>query len=75
MTRKLVDARQNDQGVNTHVRFEGNTRFTPMEQAVEIVRREGCENGHVVDRRDGHSYLRTNPDASECNNLDHWADD
>ncbi len=75
MARKVVDARENDRRVNTHVRFEGNDRFTRMDRAVEIVRREGSPNAHVVEPRGRSAFLRTNPDNRQTNNLDYLAED
>ena len=74
--RKVVDARADDDGDITHVRFQGNQRFTPVSQAMAMADRGEIENAHTVHNRDGSPrYLRTNPDGKKGNNLDDMAGD
>ena len=71
--RTIVDARADDKGVITHVKFDGNQTFTSIERAIPIVEREGCENAHVVKPPKGAKHLRTHPDGRAGNNLDEMA--
>jgi len=73
--KKIVDARADDDGDITAVRFDGNTNFTSVERAIPIADRDGIENAHVVRRRGAKTHLRTNPDGSHKNNLDDMAGD
>jgi len=73
--RVIVDARADSEGDITHVRFEGNARFTSVEQAIPMARRGEIVNTHVVDARDKKPHLRTNPDGKKQNNLDDMAGD
>jgi Protein of unknown function (DUF3892) len=75
MTRRIVDARADGKGNISHVRLDGNQRFTPVTQAIPMARRGEIENAHVVDRRGAVKHLRTNPDGASCNNLDTMAGD
>lgn len=75
MTRRIVDARADRSGNISHVRLDGNQRFTPVAQAIPMARRGEIENAHVVDRRNAVTHLRTNPDGAACNNLDTMAGD
>ena len=73
--RKIVDARADDEGDITHVRLEGNSRFTPVEQAMPMADRGEIDNAHVVRRYNAKPHLRTNPDGKASNNLDTMAGD
>lgn len=73
MTRKIVDARAGSTGDITHVRLEGNKRFTSLERAIPIVERGDVSNAHVVRRNNAKPHLRTNPDGRRANNLDDMA--
>ena len=73
--RKIVDARADSEGDITHVKFKGNRRFTPVEQAIPMADRGEIENTHVVRARDKKTHLRTNPDSQKKNNLDDMAGD
>lgn len=76
MTKRIADARADADGDITHVRFEGNTRFTSVERAIPMAERGEIENTHVVHPTDGRKeHLRTNPDSRNCNNLDDMAGD
>ncbi|MEP3776272.1 MAG: DUF3892 domain-containing protein [Paracoccaceae bacterium] len=69
--RKVVDARADAEGDITHVRLEGNKRFT----SVEMADRGDISNAHSVNRRNAKPHLRTNPDGIRSNNLDDMAGD
>ena len=75
MTRKVVDAKQDEKGNITHVKIEGNERFTPVETAIPMAERGELKNVHVVHRKGGNDYLRSNPDSRTKNNLDEMAKD
>ena len=71
--KRIVDATEDDKGNINAVRFEGNSTFTGVETAKKMANREKVENAHTVHKRDGTSYLRTNPDDKKGNNLDEMA--
>lgn len=71
--RRIVDARADEKGNITAVKFEGNSNFTAVGRAIPIVEREGSPNAHVVRRKGAVPHLRTNPDGSVGNNLDELA--
>lgn len=73
--RKIVDARSDEKGRTTHVRFEGNERFTSVEKAKPIVERGDVSNAHLVKPKGGEPYIRTNPDKKRGNNLDEMSGD
>lgn len=73
--RKVIDARADSKGNITHVKIEGNQRFTPTQQAINMADRGELSNAHAVHKRDGNSYLRSNPDTTTQNNLDTMAGD
>ena len=74
--RKIVDARADGEGDITHVRFKGNSRFTPVKRAIPIAERGEVVDTHVVHPRDGRKvHLRTDPDGRARNNLDTMAGD
>ncbi len=73
--RKIVDARADSEGDITHVKFEDNSRFTSVEQAIPMADRGEIENTHVVRAADKKTHLRTNPDSKKSNNLDDMAGD
>jgi hypothetical protein len=59
--KRIVDARLGGDGRTTHVRFEGNRRFTPVIRAIAMADRGEVENAHVVRRRNARPHLRHNP--------------
>ncbi|NEP13919.1 MAG: DUF3892 domain-containing protein [Symploca sp. SIO1A3] len=71
--RKVVDARQGDDGNISHIKLEGNQNFTRIERAIEMAEKGKLENVHIVNQQDGSQYLRTNPDGEIQNNLDTMA--
>ena len=73
--RKVVDARADSEGDITHVRIEGNSKFTSVEKAMEMADRGELANAHTVRRRNAKPHLRTNPDGRKANNLDEMAGD
>lgn len=73
--KRIVDARAGGDGDITHVRFAGNSRFTPVDRAIPIADRGDIENAHVVRRSNAKPHLRTNPDGQTSNNLDDMAGD
>lgn len=73
--RKVVDARADSEGDITHVRIEGNSRFTSVEKAMEMADRGDLSNAHTVRRSNAKPHLRTNPDNRKSNNLDDMAGD
>ena len=73
--RKIVDARSDEKGRTTHVRFGDNQRFTPVEKAKPIVERGEVSNAHIVKPKGQDSFIRTNPDRSQGNNIDEMSGD
>ncbi len=75
MGKKIVDAKADNDGNITAVRFQGNSTFTPIEQAINMADRGQIDNAHAVHPKTGDSYLRSNPDSKTNNNLDDMAGD
>jgi len=73
--RRIVDAREDEDGNISHVLLDGNQNFTPVEKAIEMTEGGKIEGVHVVHRQDGIEFLRTNPDGDKDNNLDTMAKD
>ncbi len=73
--RKVVGARANSSGNITHVRIEGNQRFTSVDAAMRMADRGEISNAHSVRRENAKPHLRTNPDGRTSNNLDDMAGD
>ena len=73
--RKIVDARSDEKGRTTHVLFDGNQQFTPVEKTKPIVERGEVSNAHIVKPEGRDSYIRTNPDRKQGNNLDEMSGD
>jgi len=73
--RKVVDARADSKGNITHVKIEGNQRFTPLDDAMRMADRGELSNAHSVHREGAKPHLRTNPDGRTSNNLDDMAGD
>ena len=73
MGKRVVDAKENKKANIVAVRLEGNNTFTDIETAKKMADRGEIENAHTVHRRDGSSYLRTNPDDKKGNNLEEMA--
>ena len=71
-----VDLLADADGDISHVKFKGNTNFTPVETAIPIAERGGIKNAHVVHPTDGRKdHLKTNADGRKANNLDDMAGD
>lgn len=75
MARKVVDARADSKGNITHVRIEGNQRFTALNTAIGMADRGELSNVHSVNRAGAKPHLRTHPDNKDKNNLDYFAGD
>lgn len=75
MSKKIVDAKQDEKGNIIQVRFDTNSTFTDIDTAKRMADKGLIENAHVVHRQDGSTYLRTNPDSKKGNNLDDIAKD
>ena len=73
--KRIIDARGDADGDTTHVLFDGNQRFTSVDQAIPMADRGDIENTHVVRRQNSKVHLRTNPDGRERNNLDYMVGD
>jgi hypothetical protein len=73
--RRIVDAREDEDGNISQVRLDGNKNFTSKEKAIEMTDEGKVKGAHVVHRRDGTEFLRTNPDGDKDNNLDTMAKD
>ncbi len=71
--RKVINARQDDNGKITHVLLDGNRNMTPIGKAIDMAEQGQLANAHAVTRQDGSQYLRTNPDSTTGNNLDQMA--
>jgi ribosomal protein S26 len=74
-SRKIDGARSDASGRTTHVRFEGNERYTPVDKAIPIVDRGEVSNAHVVRQRGKDPYIRTNPNQNQSDNIDSMSGD
>jgi hypothetical protein len=63
--RKVEKVRRDDSGAISHVLFKGNTRVTPLDQAVSMAERGEIDGVHEVQGK----HLRSNPNAQETDNL------
>lgn len=72
--KRIIDARADDKGNITAVRFRGNKTFTPLDAAIRMAEQDRISNAHAVRPKGRSPYLRTNPDSSKGNNLDDMAD-
>lgn len=75
MGKKVVDAKADKDGDITAVLFQGNSGYTPIKQAITMADRGEIDNAHAVHPKKKKSYLRSNPDSREGNNLDYLAGD
>jgi Protein of unknown function (DUF3892) len=73
--RKIIDARNAPDKTISHVKIEGNQRFTPIKTAIGMAKRGEISNAHAVNRSGAKEHLRTNADGKERNNLDYLAED
>jgi hypothetical protein len=74
-SRKIDGARSDKDGRTTHVRFNGNERYTPVDKALPIVGRGEVSNAHVVKPTGKEPYIRTNPNQSQSDNIDSMSGD
>jgi len=74
-SRKIIDARNAEDGTVSHVKLEGNSIFTPVETAMRMADAGRIANAHTVRRENAKPHLRTNPDGRAANNLDTMAED
>ena len=74
-TRKIVGARADSDGDITHVKLQGNQRFTSVETAMGMADRGETSNAHTVRRSNAKPHLRTNPNGRTRDNLDWMAGD
>src|SRR3546814_12712741 len=63
--REIIDARADGDGDITHVKFKGNSRFTPVGQAIPMADRGEIKTTHVVHPTAGRqAHTRTNADGT-----------
>ena len=72
--KKIVDAKNDENGNVKSVRLDGNTSFTPIEIAIKMAEK-GKVDGVVVNPKDGEKFLCSIPDREKKNNLDELAKD
>ncbi len=73
--KRIIDARADNHGNITAVKFAGNSRFTDMDRAIKMADEGRISNAHVVHRKGAKPHLRGNPNSSIRDNLDHIAGD
>lgn len=73
--RPVVGARADKDGDITHVLVQGNQRYTPVQQAMNMADRGELSNAHAVRSNVAKDHLRSNPDGKTGNNLDTMAGD
>lgn len=75
MSKRVVDARNDQKGNISHVKLSGNKSWTDIDTAIRMVGRGQIDDVHVVRPVHAKVHIRTNPDGRERNNLDYLADD
>ena len=73
--RKIVDAKNNNDGTTKSVLLEGNTNFTSNEKAIEMTKRGLIDAVYVKPSKNAKEYIRTRPDSKTKNNIDELAKD
>ncbi len=71
--KRIVDAKADRKGNITHVKLEGNQKFTPLEAAIKLAK-HGKVDAVVVKPSKAKEHLRTRPDGRSNNNLDDMAE-
>ena len=71
--KKIIDARNDEDGNIEAVLFKGNQKFTSLETAIGMADRGEIENVHAVHPKDSCAYIRTNANGREKDNLDFLA--
>lgn len=70
--KKIVDARNDQNGNVNAVKLQGNSSFTPISTAIKMAEK-GLVDAVVVNPKLGKKYLRSKPDGKKKNNLDELA--
>ena len=71
--KKIVGARENNEGDITAVKLEGNSTFTPIDRAIDMTKRGLIDAVHVNASKHAKEHIRTRPDDKTKNNLDELA--
>lgn len=72
--KKIVDAKENEDGIINAVKFDGNKNFTNIEKAIEMAKDDKIEDVNVSKSKSGKEYIRKNPNKSKEDNLDTLAE-
>jgi hypothetical protein len=59
--KKIIAAQSDSQGKISAVKFDGSKSFTPIDKAIEMAEKGQIAEFHVVTKKDGSKYLRSNP--------------
>lgn len=70
--KKIMEAKADVKGNISHVRLEGNHKFTSLETAIRLTK-QGKVDAVVVEPDNAKVHLRTRPDGKINNNLDDMA--
>ena len=69
MAKKIVRVHKNDSGVIDSFLLNGNKNFTSKETAVKMAEKGQIEGVHVVTKKDGGKFIRSNPNNNTSDNL------
>lgn len=69
MPKRVKDAQLGPDGTVVNVTLTGNNNPTPIDTAVRMAGQGQIEGVHVVTKKDGSKYLRSDPDRTKKNNL------
>jgi hypothetical protein len=73
--KKITDAKADSEGDITHVKIQGNQRFTPMKTAIKQAKRGEIDAVPVKATKTTKEHLRSRPNSKESDNLDDMAGD
>ena len=62
--------RKDDEGNITHFKFKNRAKMTPLDQAINMTKREETSGIRVNQTGAGREYLQDKPDNSKKDNLD-----
>ncbi|RHW37303.1 DUF3892 domain-containing protein [Neobacillus notoginsengisoli] len=68
--RKLKPIAESSTGLNTRYQDVSTKKELTLNQAVKAVKQGKYPGIHVVERKDGTIFIRSNPDGKENNNLE-----
>lgn len=70
--KKIIDAKNDENGNVSSVMLEGNSTYTPIDTAIKMAE-QGKVDAVVVNSKTGKKHIRSKPDGKKKNNLDELA--